>query len=213
MNKNELYPKVFTWLFVGLLVTFLTGYCLSINEEMVYNLVSTVPYWLLIVIELGVAIFFSVRINKMSKITASICYLIYSFITGITFSTIFIVYNLSSIMFVFLVTAITFLIFAIIGYTTKKDVSGWGSFLMMALLAVIVTSIVNIFIKSSTMDLIITLISVVIFLGYVIYDMKNVERLALVNSEAGPIYGEFQLYLDFINIFVDLLKLLGNSDN
>ena len=165
MNKNELYPKVFTWLFVGLLVTFLTGYCLSINEEMVYNLVSTVPYWLLIVIELGVAIFFSVRINKMSKITASICYLIYSFITGITFSTIFIVYNLSSIMFVFLVTAITFLIFAIIGYTTKKDVSGWGSFLMMALLAVIVTSIVNIFIKSSTMDLIITLISVVIFLG------------------------------------------------
>ncbi len=213
MNKNELYPKVFTWLFVGLLVTFLTGYCLSINEEMVYNLVSTVPYWLLIVIELGVAIFFSVRINKMSKITASICYLIYSFITGITFSTIFIVYNLSSIMFVFLVTAITFLIFAIIGYTTKKDVSGWGSFLMMALLAVIVTSIVNIFIKSSTMDLIITLISVVIFLGYVIYDMKNVERLALVNSEAGPIYGAFQLYLDFINIFVDLLKLLGNSDN
>ncbi len=120
MNKNELYPKVFTWLFVGLLVTFLTGYCLSINEEMVYNLVSTVPYWLLIVIELGVAIFFSVRISKMSKITASICYLIYSFITGITFSTIFIVYNLSSIMFVFLVTAITFLIFAIIGYTTKK---------------------------------------------------------------------------------------------
>ncbi|MCI8548353.1 MAG: Bax inhibitor-1/YccA family protein [Bacilli bacterium] len=213
MNKNELYPKVFTWLFVGLLVTFLTGYCLSINEEMVYNLVSTVPYWLLIVIELGVAIFFSVRISKMSKITASICYLIYSFITGITFSTIFIVYNLSSIMFVFLVTAITFLIFAIIGYTTKKDVSGWGSFLMMALLAVIVTSIVNIFIKSSTMDLIITLISVVIFLGYVIYDMKNVERLALVNSEAGPIYGAFQLYLDFINIFVDLLKLLGNSDN
>ena len=213
MNKNELYPKVFTWLFVGLLVTFLTGYCLSINEEMVYNLVSTVPYWLLIVIELGVAIFFSVRINKMSKITASICYLIYSFITGITFSTIFIVYNLSFIMFVFLVTAITFLIFAIIGYTTKKDVSGWGSFLMMALLAVIVTSIVNIFIKSSTMDLIITLISVVIFLGYVIYDMKNVERLALVNSEAGPIYGAFQLYLDFINIFVDLLKLLGNSDN
>ena len=210
MNKNELYPKVFTWLFVGLLVTFLTGYCLSINEEMVYNLVSTVPYWLLIVIELGVAIFFSVRISKMSKITASICYLIYSFITGITFSTIFIVYNLSSIMFVFLVTAITFLIFAIIGYTTKKDVSGWGSFLMMALLAVIVTSIVNIFIKSSTMDLIITLISVVIFLGYVIYDMKNVERLALVNSEAGPIYGAFQLYLDFINIFVDLLKLLGN---
>ncbi len=84
---------------------------------------------------------------------------------------------------------------------------------MMALLAVIVTSIVNIFIKSSTMDLIITLISVVIFLGYVIYDMKNVERLALVNSEAGPIYGAFQLYLDFINIFVDLLKLLGNSDN
>lgn len=213
MSKNELYPKVYTWLFIGLLVTFLTGYCLSLNPDIVYSLVTDVPYWLLVIVELGVAIFFSVRISKMSKLTATICYLLYSFITGITFSTIFIFYSLSSIIFVFLVASITFLIFAVIGYTTKKDLSKFSSYLFMALIAILVASIINIFIRSSMMDLIITVISVLVFLGYVIFDMKNAEKIALVNKEAGPIYGAFQLYLDFINIFVDLLKLLGDADN
>ena len=214
MNKNEIYPKVFLWLFVGLLVTFLTGYSISLNPTMVYNLLTGASYIILVVLEFGIAIFFSVRLNKMSKITATICYLIYSFITGLTFSSIFLVFNLSSIMLVFLITSITFGIFALIGYTTKKDLSSWTNYLLMALLAVIVATIINIFIKSSTFELIVTIISIVVFLAYIVYDMKKAEALVDYNEEAGPIYAAFQLYLDFINIFVDLLQLIGDiSDN
>lgn len=214
MKKNELYPKVFMWLFVGLLVTFITGYSLSLNEELTYKLISGSTYIILVIVELIVAIFFSIRLSKMSKITATLCYIIYSFLTGITFSAIFLVFQLSSIMLVFLVTSITFGIFALIGYTTKKDITSWSNYLLMALLAVIIATVLNIFFKSPMFDLIITIISIIVFLAYVVYDMKKAEFLANYNEEAGPIYAAFQLYLDFINIFIDLLKLIGNnSDN
>ncbi len=214
MNKKELYPKVFTWLFVGLLITFMTGYSLSLNEQLTYNILSGSTYIILVVVEFVVAIFFSMRLAKMSKITATICYIIYSFLTGLTFSSIFLVFKLSSIMLVFLVTSITFGIFAIIGYTTKKDITSWSNYLLMALLAVIIATIINIFFKSPMFDLIITIISIIIFLAYVVYDIKRAEFLTSYNEEAGPIYAAFQLYLDFINLFVDLLRLLNNnSDN
>ncbi len=212
-NKNELYPKVFTWLFIGLLVTFITGYSLSINMGLLSSLLTGGNYVFLIIIELAIAIFFSVRLSKMSKITAIICYLLYSFITGITFSTIFIAFAMESIMLVFAVTSIVFGIFALIGYTTKKNLSSWSTFLLMALLGVVVTSIVNIFLQIPQLDFIITLISIVVFIGYIIYDMKRIQTLAEINEESGPIYGAFQLYLDFINLFLDLLKLLGKSND
>lgn len=212
-NKNELYPKVFTWLFIGLLVTFITGYALSINMGLLSSLLTGGSYIFLIIAELVVAIFFTARLPKMSKITAIICYLLYSFMTGITFSTIFIAFAMESIMLVFVVTAIIFGIFALIGYTTKKDLASWSTFLLMALLGVIVTSIINIFLQIPQLDFIITLISIVVFIGYIIFDMKRVEFLANVNEESGPIYGAFQLYLDFINLFLDLLKLLGKAND
>lgn len=212
-NKNELYPKVFTWLFIGLLVTFITGYALSINMGLLSSLLTGGSYIFLIIAELAIAIFFSVRLAKMSKITAIICYLLYSFMTGITFSTIFIAFAMESIMLVFAVTAIIFGIFALIGYTTKKNLASWSTFLLMALLGVIVTSIVNMFLQIPQLDFIITLISIVVFIGYIIFDMKRIEGLANLNEESGPIYGAFQLYLDFINLFLDLLKLLGKAND
>lgn len=212
-NKNELYPKVFTWLFIGLLVTFITGYALSINMGLLSSLLTGGSYIFLIIAELAVAIFFSVRLPKMSKMAAIICYLLYSFMTGITFSTIFIAFAMESIMLVFVVTAIIFGIFALIGYTTKKNLASWSTFLLMALLGVVVTSIINIFLQIPQLDFIITLISIVVFIGYIIFDMKRVEFLANVNEESGPIYGAFQLYLDFINLFLDLLKLLGKAND
>ena len=211
MSKNELYPKVFTWLFIGLLVTFLTGYSLSLNLDLVAKILTGGSYLILIILELGIAIFFSLKLSNMSKTTATICYLLYSFITGLTFSTIFIAYQLTSIMLVFLVAAIVFGLFALIGYTTKKDISSWSSFLFMALLAIIIITIINMFLNIESLDLIITVISVLLFLGYIIYDMKKVEMLTAYNEEAGPIYGAFQLYLDFIDIFVDLLRLFGKA--
>lgn len=214
MDRKELYPQVFTWLFVGLLITFLTGYSLSLNLDLVAKIFSGAPYIILIILELGIAVFFSVRLTKMSKITAMICYILYSFLTGLTFSSIFIAFDISSIMLIFALAAIVFGLFALIGYTTKKDLSSWSNFLLMALLAIVIAGIVNIFLKLPTLNIIITIISVIIFMAYIIYDMKKVEVLSSYNEESGPIYGAFQLYLDFINIFIDLLKLFGKaSDN
>lgn len=212
-NKNEIYPKVFTWLFVGLLVTFLTGYALSLNLDLVIDLLSGGSYIILIVAEFAVAIFFSLRLSKMSKTTAIICYLLYSFLTGITFSTIFIAFAIESIMLVFVVTAVLFGIFALIGYTTKKDLSSWSTFLLMALLGVVITGVINIFLQIPALEFVITIISILVFLAYTIYDMKKLEMLTNYNPESGPIYGAFQLYLDFINLFLDLLKLLGKAND
>lgn len=117
---QEKYPKVFTWLFIGLIITFLTGYSLSLYPYAALRLNSGGTYIILAIIEIAIAIFFSTRLHKMSKLTAIICYIIYSFLTGITFGVIFLAFKLSSIMSIFLITSIVFLAFAVIGMTTKK---------------------------------------------------------------------------------------------
>ena len=112
--NNKIYSKVFMWMFIGLLVTFITGIYTSTNVDALEVIFNKSGYWILLIVELGLAIFLSARIHKMSPTTARICYLLYTFFTGLTFSSIFIVYKIESIMLVFLVTAILFLIFAII---------------------------------------------------------------------------------------------------
>lgn len=207
---KESYSKIFTWLFVGLIVTFLTGYTLSLTPDAAIRLISGSSYIIIAIVEIVIAIFFSARLHKMSKTTATICYILYSFLTGITFGAIFLVFEIQSIMMVFLVTAIVFILFALIGSKTKKNLSRLSMWLLMSLLAIIIAGIVNIFVKSATMDLVITIISVIVFIGYIMFDMQNAE--AIINSvgeEKGAIYGAFQLYLDFINLFINLLKLLG----
>lgn len=213
MKNNDVYPKVFTWLFIGLLITFITGYSLSLNRDLLYGFSGMMPV-ILLLIEFGIALFFSFRLQKMSKNTAIVCYGLYSIITGVTLSSIFIIYKLSSIVYVFLIAAILFLIFAIIGKTTKVDLSKLGIYLFMILFAVIVLSIVNIFLGLESMELIICIVSIVVFLGYVAYDMQKVRDLVLVVGEdKAAIFGAFQLYLDFINLFIDLLRLFGKSND
>ena len=210
--NNKIYSKVFMWMFIGLLVTFLTGIYTSTNVDALEVIFNKSGYWILLIVELGLAIFLSARIHKMSPITANICYLLYTFFTGLTFSSIFIVYKIESIMLVFLVTAILFLIFAIIGKTTKVDLTKIGTILLMALLGIIICTIINIFLQNSTFDMILSGISVLIFLGFIAYDIQKIKRLdGWVNEENLAVIGAFELYLDFINIFLDLLNLFGNS--
>lgn len=200
------------WMFIGLLVTFITGIYTSTNVDALEVIFNKNGYWILLIVELGLAIFLSARIHKMSPTTARICYLLYTFFTGLTFSSIFIVYKIESIMLVFLVTAILFLIFAIIGKTTKVDLTKISTILLMALLGVIVCTIINIFLQNSTFDMILSGISVLIFLGFIAYDIQKIKRLdGWVNEENLAVIGAFELYLDFINIFLDLLNLFGNS--
>ena len=166
---------------------------------------------IVVILELAVAIFFSIRLPKMSKLTAVVCYILYSFLTGLTFSVLFVEFKIASIIMIFLVTAIVFAIFSVIGFVSKTNFNGIGKYLFMALCIVVVTSIVNMFIGSNTFNLIITIISAIIFIAYIMYDMNKIEMLTSINEDAGPIYAAFQLYLDFINLFIDLLRLFGES--
>lgn len=209
-NKNELYSKTFMYLSLGLLITFVTGYTISLNEVMLSNILSGGPeiIWIL---EIALAIFFGVKLPKMSKGEAVICYILYTFLTGLTFASIFAVFSISSIITIFLVTACIFGVLALIGIKSNKDVTSVGTILFVGLIAIIILSIINIFIGSSMLALVLTIIGVLIFLGYTIYDIKCLKVLEMVNYEVAPIYGAFELYLDFINIFINLLQLFGNS--
>ena len=214
MNENNLiYSKVFMWMFVGLLVTFATGYALSLNLELAYNMVVSIGFWPYFIALIGIAIFLSARIRKMSPITAKICFILYSFITGITFSMIFIVYEMEVIIAVFGVTSVLFFLLALYGYHTKKDVTKLGPMLFIALIGSIVVSILNIFVfRSDTFETVLSVIIIIVFLGFIVYDMKKIKDwVREMGEEKGAIFGAFQLYLDFINIFIRLLSLFGRD--
>lgn len=212
--ENKIYSKVYLWLFIGLLVTFLTGIYTSTNVAALSAIFNNGFYWILVIVELGLAIFLSARIHKMSATTARISYLLYTFLTGLTLSSIFIVYKLDSIILVFGITAVLFLIFALIGKTTNLDLSKFGTYLLMMLLGIIICSIVNIFLDNTMFDLVISCISIVIFLGYIAYDVQKIKKLdGFLTDDNLAVIGAFELYLDFINIFIDLLRIFGKTDD
>ena len=212
IESKNVFSKVFMWMFIGLAITFGIGYYVSINPNMLFNVFGSY-YWLLVIAELVVVIWLSARIRKMKPTTAKILFCAYSFLTGLTFSSIFVVYEISSIIYVFGITALLFLIFALIGYFTKIDLTKIGVYLFMALLGVIICSIINIFVGSETFDLGITIVCLIVFIIYIAYDMQIIKRnLYLIPEEDNlAIYGALQLYLDFINIFLRLLQLFGRS--
>ena len=214
LESNKIFSKVFLWMFIGLAITFGVGYYVSLNANMLYNVFKTY-YWFLIIAELVVVIFLSVRIRKMKPMTAKILFCAYSFLTGLTFSLIFVVYQITSIVYVFGITSLIFLIFALIGYFTKMDLTKIGTYLFMILLGVIICSIINMFVGSSSFDLVITIICLIVFIAYIAYDIQIIKRnLYLIPEEDNlAIYGALQLYLDFINIFLRLLQLFGRSND
>lgn len=219
MDLRRIFPKVFMWLGIGLLITFLTGYVIATNENMI-EFIYTNDWFLLltIILEFGTVIFLSARIKKMNVTTANISFILYAFFTGITFSSIFIVYELSSIIYIFGITALILLLFSLFGYFTKIDLTKFGSFLFMILLGIIIASIVNIFIGSETLNLGIIIISILVFIIFIAFDIQKVKRLLEYGEFEGKednlaIYGALQLYLDFINIFIDLLRLFGKRNN
>lgn len=207
--------KTFGWMFIGLLVTFLTGYVISMNPNMLLNVMSTTGLILIVIIEFALVIFLSARITKMKPITAKISFLLYSFVSGLTFSSIFIAYEMSSIIFVFLITAILFAIMAAIGAFTKIDLTKVGTYLLIALFGVILCTIVNIFLNSSSLDLIISIVIILIFIGFTAYDVQKISRLSEMNLIAEDnlaIYGALELYLDYINLFLQLIRFFGNNN-
>lgn len=210
--NNEVISKVFSWMFVGLLVTFLTGYIISTNENMIVTVFETGSYAIFAITELILVIVLSARVRKMKPTTCRVMFILYSFVSGVTFSSIFIVYKLTSIIYIFLVAALVFGIFALIGYKTDMDLTKIGTYLIMALIAVIICSLINIFVGSETFDLVISLVVIIIFMGMTAYDVQKIKKsYELMPENNLAIYGALELYLDYINLFLNLISLFGKE--
>ena len=206
MEDNKLISKSFLWMCIGLLVTFVTGFGVASNERMLENIFNGSSFWLFVVLEFVLVIVLSWRCMKMSPVAAKICFILYAFVSGLTFSSIFVVYDIASIMMVFLVSSVIFGVMAFIGYKTNVDLSKLGFYLMMGLIAVIIVSVINIFIGSNGLEIALSIICVLLFIGITAFDVQKIKSL----EESGlpednlAIYGALELYLDFINIFIDL---------
>jgi len=210
-NTNSIFSKVFIWLFIGLALAFGSGYVVSNNETMMQNLFGGPGFWVVIIVQFGAAIFLGARIHKMSLMTAAVTYLLFTLMMGFTLSGIFVIYEMESIIWVFAITSVTCLIFGLFGYFTDIDLTKIGSILFMGLIALIIAQIANIFIKSETFDIVLCMIGIVVFLIYVAYDIQKIKlQLSTVeNKEAMAVYGAFRLFLDFINVFIRILRLMG----
>lgn len=211
--EKDFYAKVFGWLFIGLLITFGSGYLLSNTPTLLVTIFSGPIYWLIFIAEIGIAIFLSTRIHSMKPITAKVLYLAYTALTGITFATLFLMFKISSILFIFLISALVFGVFALIGKFTKIDLSKFGVFLAMILLGTIVLSFINMFFMNGTLNLVLCIASLAIFMGYIAYDMQRIKQIAETGSNHDnlAVIGAFELYLDFINVFIKLLQLFGKE--
>lgn len=210
--KNNYVSKVFQWLAIGLIVTFGLGYLLTLNEaviDMVYN-----SYLIIIIAEVISGFGLSIFINKMSTSTAKVLYLLYAALTGVTFMSVFLAFDVASIMWVFLATAIIFGVFGLIGKSLKIDLSGFGTFLLIALLGMLVLTLINVFVANETLDLTVCFVSILIFSGYITFDINHIMKIGNVQiDEKYAIFGAFQLYLDIINIILDLLRIFGRRDD
>lgn len=206
--KNQFLSKVFQWFGIGLFVTFAIAYFTSTNLYLLSLIFSGPGYLIIVLAELFLAIWLSTRIRYMSSGKAKTLYLGYSALTGLTLSSIFIVYELTSIIWIFLASAVIFSIFAFIGKKVDIDLSKWGIYLLIVLLGAIILEVINIFLLNQTLDMILCVVVLGVFVAYVAYDIQKILRL-YDPSEKMAVYGAFDLYLDFINIFLRLLRLFG----
>lgn len=207
---NELITKVFRWLGLGLFITFLVGFLVSKNEYLLSLLLTNrIIMMITIVIEIVLCIWLTARIHTMSSTLAKTLYIGYTALTGLTFSFIFILYRMESIIWIFLATALVFTIFSIIGKRMNVDLRKVGVYLMVLLIAVIILEIINIFIMNQTLNMIGCILALTVFVAYIAYDIKKISYYE--DTENMAIIGAFDLYLDFINIFLRLLELFGKS--
>ena len=175
-------------------------------------------FWGLIIAEFALVIGVSAAINKLSLTTATLMFILYSVINGALLSYIFILYTASSISTVFFITAGTFAAMAVVGYTTKTDLSSLGKILLMALIGLIIATVVNVFVKSSGFDMILSYVGVLIFVGLTAYDSQKIKQMLLQAPDAGEsaqkvaLLGALSLYLDFINLFIYLLRIFGKRE-
>ena len=214
-----LMRKVYVWMTLALAITGFTAYGVATSPGVMQAIYSNpVLFWGLIIAEFALVFGVSAAINRLSLTFATLMFVLYSVINGALLSYIFILYTTSSISTVFFITAGTFAAMAIIGYTTKTDLSSWGKILLMALIGLIIATIVNVFIKSTMFNLILSYVGVLIFVGLTAYDSQKIKQMLLQTPDASEgaqkiaLLGALTLYLDFINLFIYLLRILGKRE-
>lgn len=214
-----LMRKVYVWMTLALVLTGATAYGVATSPGVITALYSnSILLWGLVIAEFAIVFGVSAAINRLSLTTATLLFVLYSVINGALFSSIFLIYTMSSIASVFFITAGTFGVMALVGYTNKKDLSSMGKILFMALIGIIIATIVNIFLKSSGLEMIVSYLGVLVFVGLTAYDtqkIKNMLMMAPDASEASQKYallGALTLYLDFINLFIYLLRIFGRRE-
>ena len=213
-----LMRNVYTWMACGLAMTALTAMIVGRNENWVYTLATSGMYWGLLIAEVVLVIFLSARIHKMSFATAGLMFAAYAILNGVTMSFIMLAYTAESIAQAFFVTAGTFGGMSLVGFFIKKDLSAMGRTLMMALIGLIIATIVNIFWQNSMMASILNYAGVIIFVGLTAYDTQKIKVMLQQAQYAGisdqtnklALMGSLTLYLDFINLFLYILRLFGN---
>jgi hypothetical protein len=213
-----LMRKVYLWMALALVITGFTAYYVATNETLITALVTNqILFWGLAIVEIGLVIGLSAAINKLSLTTATLMFVLYSVINGATMSFIFLIYTYSSITSVFFITAGTFAVMALFGYFTKTDLTSLGKILFMALIGIIIATIVNIFTKSEGLAVILNYLGVLVFVGLTAYDSQKIKQMLLMAPDAGEgaqklaLLGALSLYLDFINLFLYLLRIFGSK--
>ena len=215
-----LMRKVYVWMALALALTGLTAYGIADNTNLAFTLIGNrALFWGIAIAEFALVMFLTARIRKMSLTTATLSFLLYSVLNGVTMSIIFLAFTASSIATTFYITAGTFGIMAFYGYVTKADLSKLGSILRMALLGLIVAIVVNIFMRNSMFDLFISAVGVLIFTGLTAYDSQKIKTALAMQehpdetAQKVALLGALTLYLDFINLFIYLLRFFGRSNN
>lgn len=215
-TQNKLFGKTFFLMFLGLLGSAIVAWY-TYSSGLFLNIVLQGGFAVLLIIELVAVLLFNFLFRKLPPVVVGILYFVYSMLNGVTLATVFAVYELSSVIYLFVISALVFGVFAIIGYKTNKDLSSWGPYITVFLIAGIVLSIINLFIlKSSGFDLFVDWLILALFCGVTIYDINKIKMLQNVpdiDQEKIYIYCAMQLYLDFINIFLRILSIFGKRKN
>lgn len=216
--QSTLMRSVYTWMTLALVITGLTAMYMAKSLTLLNMMMqNSMIFWGLLIAEVALVMYLSVRINKISFTTATLLFIAYSILNGATLSILFLLYTMSSIATTFFVTAGTFGVMALYGYITKKDLTRIGNLCLMGVIGIIIATVVNIFINNSMMDMVISYIGVLLFIGLTAYDSQKIKHLLSsddieVNETTQKIavMGALTLYLDFINLFIYLLRILGD---
>ena len=214
-----LMKKVYVWMTLALVITGMASWLVANSPALLAAIFTNrILFFGMIIAEFGLVIWLTAGVRKMSLTTATLLFILYSVVNGVTMASIFVVYTMESIATTFFITAGTFGAMSLVGYKTSKDLSGLGRYLIMALIGLIIATIVNIFVGSSMMAMIISYAGVLIFVGLTAFDTQKIKDMFMYADEYDPdvqkyaVLGSLTLYLDFINLFLYLLRIFGRRD-